>query len=77
VGFSKHTVFLTPTGRQAFEEAVADTLAGKKVQIVIGGCESGTEYTDASVCARRALSLIQLLAGRGVRNPTRLVDKLQ
>jgi hypothetical protein len=77
VRFSQHAVFLTPEGRQALDEAVTDTLAGKTVQIVIEGCQSGTGYPDGSICARRSASLQQLLAERGIGEPSRLLAEIR
>ena len=68
---------MTQAGRQALDEAVADTLAGISVQVTIEGGEAGTNYAEGSVGARRAASLKQLLAERGVSDPDSLLAELR
>ncbi|HEV2186445.1 MAG TPA: Ig-like domain repeat protein [Stellaceae bacterium] len=68
VRFSEHALFLTAEGRQAFDRAVVELLAGKPVQVAVAGCEAGADFTDGSLCARRQASLQQLLEQRGVVN---------
>lgn len=68
VSFSQHALFLTADGRKAFDEAVADILAGKPVQVAVEGCDAGADLTEGSLCARRQASLQQLLEAKGVAN---------
>jgi hypothetical protein len=73
VRFSQHALFLTAEGRKAFDQAVADALAGKPVQIVIDGCDAGADFADGSLCARRQASLQQLLAAQSLPNASQLL----
>jgi hypothetical protein len=68
VRFSKHAVFLTPEGRQAFDEAVAELLANKPVQVAIDGCDAGADFAEGSLCARRQASLQRMLEAKGLFN---------
>jgi hypothetical protein len=47
--------------------------AGQPVEIAIEGCDAAADHADGSACARRVLSVRQLLAQRGVHAPGHLL----
>ena len=75
VHFSKHALFLTAEGRKAFDQAVADILAGKPVEIAIDGCDAEAGLAEGTLCARRQTTLQQLLAAQGLPNPSQLLTR--
>jgi outer membrane autotransporter protein len=77
VRFSQNLLVLTPSGIRALDEVVAARMAGQPMHIVIEGCEAKAVYSKGSLCARRALSLMKLLAARGMENAGRLMAELQ
>jgi hypothetical protein len=73
IRFDDRVVALTPAGIRAFDQAVGAIRGGKTVQLAIGGCDLGADYSGGSLCARRLLSLKELLAQNGVRDTKRLL----
>jgi hypothetical protein len=73
IRFDGRLAALTPSGIRALDEAVTAIQAGDKVKIAIEGCGGDADYIDGSACARRAMSLRQLLAQRGVASPRRFL----
>jgi hypothetical protein len=73
IRFDDRVAALTPAGIRAFDQAVGAIRGGKTVQLAIGGCDVGADYSGGSLCARRLLSLKELLAQNGVRDTKRLL----
>jgi outer membrane protein OmpA-like peptidoglycan-associated protein len=67
IRFDNRMAALTPGGIHALDEAVVTIRAGQTVEIAIEGCDASADHADGSACARRAMSLRQLLVQRGVR----------
>jgi hypothetical protein len=68
---------LTPSGIRAFDEAVTALRSGKKVRLAIDGCDAGADFSNGSACARRLLSLEEMLAENGVRDPKRALTEFR
>jgi hypothetical protein len=77
IRFDDKQAALTPSGIRAFNEAVAATRSGKKVQLAIEGCDAGADFSNGSACARRLASIERRLAANGVRDPKRLFADLR
>jgi hypothetical protein len=69
---SEMRLHLTPTGVQTLRKAVAASEAGRNVRVAIEGCDDPT-LADRNYCARRLISLKQMLADEGIKNPGELV----
>jgi hypothetical protein len=72
IQFVENKPALTLSGIRAFDEAVVAARSGKNIQLTVEGCEAGADFSNGSTCARRLLSIRQLLAAKGVRDPKRL-----
>lgn len=73
IRFDDRIAALTPGGIRSLDEAVTAIRAGEKVALAIEGCDAAADHSDGSPCARRTMSLRQLLAQRGVASPRRLI----
>ena len=73
IRFDDRFAALTPAGIHALKDVVDAAHAGKPVQVTIDGCDATADFANGSVCARRRLSLITLLAHDGVRDPKSLL----
>jgi hypothetical protein len=73
IRFDDRIAALTPSGVRSFDQAIEALRGGKKVQLAIEGCDPAADYSNGSSCARRLLSLKELLAQNGVRDVKRLL----
>jgi hypothetical protein len=71
IRFDDRLAALSPGGVCSLDEAVLAIRAGDKVEIAIDGCAADADHSDGSPCARRAMTLRQLLAQREVSSPRR------
>jgi hypothetical protein len=69
---SEMRLHLTPTGVQTLRKAVAASEVGRNVRVAIEGCDDPA-LADRNYCARRLISLKQMLADKGIKNPGELV----
>jgi hypothetical protein len=76
IHFVENIPALTPSGVRALDQAVAALRAGKKVELAIDGCDAGADFSNGSPCARRRLTLRELLTANGVRDPTRALSDI-
>lgn len=72
IRFDDRRPALAPEGVHALAAAVAAARAGGKIEIEIYGCGALADFSNGSVCARRKLTVAQLLAARGVQHPDSL-----
>lgn len=72
IRFDDRMPALAPSGIQAFDEAIEAIGAGKTPQLTIDGCGAGADFANGSTCARRRVTLLHMLAAKGVRDPKRL-----
>jgi hypothetical protein len=73
IRFDDRMPALTPLGIRAFDEAVNALRGGQPIELAIDGCDAGADFTNGSACARRRLSLAEMLAAAGVRDTKRLL----
>jgi len=73
IRFDDKMAALTPTGIKALEAAAAALREGRLVEIAIEGCGADADMSRDSACRRRAGSVRQLLALRGVKPPHHLI----
>ena len=77
IRFDNRVAALTPSGIRAFDQAVSAARSGRQIQIAVEGCEAKADFANGSPCARRLLSLKQMLAENGVRDPKRLLADIR
>jgi len=71
VRFDDRVAALTPASIIAFNRAIEAARAGRKVQIVIDGCDAA-DFSRNSACTRRRYSLENRLGEAGVKDPRSL-----
>jgi hypothetical protein len=77
IRFDDRIAALTPSSIRAFDKAVIAARNGTKVQLAIDGCDTGADFSNGSPCARRLLSLKELLAANGVQHSQRLLADIR